>query len=455
MKLRHIPFLVTVAVAATIATPVTARVPTLDPERGVMTMAPLLDEITPAVVNISVRVRTPTQENPLLRDPFFQRFFDVPERQPERQHMSAGSGVIVDAEKGYVVTNHHVIDKAEEITVTLKDSRRFKAELVGSDPETDIALLKIEPERLQALPLADSVRLKVGDIVFAIGNPFGLGQTVTSGIVSALGRGIGMHGYEDFIQTDAPINPGNSGGALVNSKGELVGVNTAIIAPGGGNVGIGFAVPASMASSVIDQLLRHGEVRRGRIGVYIQDLTPDLAEALGLETAKGAVISQVEAGSPAERAGLQAGDVVVEVDDAPIEDAGDLRNRVGLVERGGKIAIEYIRDGKPHTLTVEVGEVITASLSGGQTSPQLAGAEFTNIPEDHPAYGNITGILVAQVARGSSAWQFGLREGDIIHAVNRQPVKSVTEFRQTVEANDRILALNVVRGNSQLFLVIR
>ena len=455
MKVRRGILLVLLAVGMTAAGPLSARVPVFDPERGVMTMAPLLDEITPAVVNVSVRARAPVQENPLLRDPFFRRFFDIPERRPERQTMSAGSGVVVDAEKGHVITNHHVIDSADEITVTLKDSRQFKAELVGSDPETDIALLKIEPDRLHALPLAASARLKVGDIVFAIGNPFGLGQTVTSGIVSALGRGIGMHGYEDFIQTDAPINPGNSGGALVNSKGELIGVNTAIIGPSGGNVGIGFAVPANMASAVMAQLLRHGEVRRGRIGVFVQDLTPDLADALGVGTEKGAVITQVESGSPAERAGLEAGDVVVEVDGDSVKDASDLRNRVGLVERGRKLTIGYFRDGRRHSATVEVGEILETSLSGDETTPQLAGARFTNIPDDHPAHGKVTGVLLAEVAPGSPAWQFGLREGDIIHAVNRQPVRTVSEFQRAVKDSDRVLALNVLRGNAQLFVVIR
>ncbi|MDX1402255.1 MAG: trypsin-like peptidase domain-containing protein, partial [Kiloniellales bacterium] len=281
------------------ASPAMATVPALDPERGVMTMAPLLEMTTPAVVNISVRSQVQGQENPLFRDPFFRRFFNLPDQQPRREAVSAGSGVIVDAAKGHVLTNHHVIDNADEITVTLKDRRSFKAELVGSDPDTDIALLKIDTGDLSELPLGDSEDLMVGDIVFAIGNPFGLGQTVTTGIVSALGRGIGMQGYEDFIQTDAPINPGNSGGALVNSKGELVGINTAIIAPGGGNVGIGFAVPTNMARAVMQQLLDHGEVRRGRIGVHIQDVTPDLAEALGLPGPHGAVVTQVEHASPA------------------------------------------------------------------------------------------------------------------------------------------------------------
>ena len=260
----------------------------LDPERGVITMAPLLERTTPAVVNISVQSREAAAENPLFRDPFFRRFFDLPEQPQARRAISAGSGVIVDARRGYVLTNHHVVRSAERITVTLKDRREFQAELVGSDPATDVALLRIPAQSLTALPFGDSDRLKVGDLVIAIGNPFGLGQTVTSGIVSALGRGgITSGNYEDFIQTDASINPGNSGGALINSKGELIGINTAILAPSGGNVGIGFAVPANMARSVMDQLLRFGQVRRGRIGVVIQDLDPEAAEALGPRRRRG------------------------------------------------------------------------------------------------------------------------------------------------------------------------
>lgn len=260
-----------------------AAAPMLDDQRGVLTIAPLLDRVTPGVVNISVTTVVAEQRNPLLDDPFFRRFFGVPSQPRERQAQSAGSGVIVDAEKGYVMTNHHVIDNAGVVSVTLKDGRKFKAELVGSDPGTDIALLKIDPDNLTQVGFGMSDRVQVGDVVIAIGNPFGIGQTVTSGIVSALGRsGLGIEGYEDFIQTDASINPGNSGGALINTKGELIGINTAIIGPSGGNVGIGFAVPSDMAKAVMEQLVRFCEVRRGRLGVVIQDLSPDISEAMGL-----------------------------------------------------------------------------------------------------------------------------------------------------------------------------
>lgn len=435
---------------------IAAEVPILDTKRGVMTMAPLLEKTTPAVVNISVTTRMPADDNPLLRDPFFRRFFDVPEGLPERKAMSAGSGVIVDADNGYVLTNHHVANGADRITVTLKDQRRLEAKLIGGDAATDIALLKVDARNLTKLPLGDSDQLKVGDLAIAIGNPFGLGQTVTSGIVSALGRsGIGTEKYEDFIQTDAPINPGNSGGALVNTKGELIGINTAIIAPGGGNVGIGFAVPSNMVRAVMDQLIRFGEVKRGRIGVVIQDVTPELAEALDLSTPRGAIVSQVEAGSPAEEAGLEPGDVIVEVEGDGIESSADLRNKVGLIERGKKLKVAYFRDGKRRTTVVRVGEARTVSLTGDEAVPKLVGARFTEIPQDHPARDELKGVYVAEVALGSPAWQLGLREGDIILAVNRKKVRTVDEFQQAARKAKGAIALDVMRGNLRLFLASR
>jgi serine protease DegQ len=317
----------------------------VDPERGVITMAPLLERVTPAVVNIAVRSRVQVQTSPMLDDPFFRRFFDVPELPRERDVLSAGSGVIVDAGQGYVLTNSHVIANAREIQVTLKDRRTYPARLIGSDPETDIALLELDAPDLAAVVLGDSDRVEVGDLVIAIGNPFGLGQTVTSGIVSALGRGgLGIEGYEDFIQTDASINPGNSGGALVNSKGELVGINTAILGPTGGNIGIGFAVPVNMARAVMAQLVAQGEVRRGRLGLVIQDLTPALADAADLDLRGGAVVTRVEPRSAAERAGLRQGDVVTEVNGLPVDDAADLRNLIGLMPVGTELDIVLYRD---------------------------------------------------------------------------------------------------------------
>jgi Do/DeqQ family serine protease len=325
---------------------------------GVETVAPVVARITPGVVGISVRGEV-REENPLLQDPMFRRFFGVPGDQPiARETEATGSGVIVDAGRGYVLTNSHVVEHANDIEVTTKDNRRFRARLIGRDSATDIAVLQIPAEHLTAVPIGDSARLQVGDFVLAVGNPFGLGQTVTSGIVSALGRsGLGIEGYEDFIQTDASINPGNSGGPLVDLQGRLVGINTAILAPGGGNVGIGFAVPINMAREVMDQLLRNGTVRRGRIGVAIQDLTPDLARALGTARTGGAVVARVEPGSPAQRAGLRPSDLVVAVDGVPISNASELRNRVGMVQIGVTVALTIERNGAQSTVQVRVAQL--------------------------------------------------------------------------------------------------
>jgi Do/DeqQ family serine protease len=325
---------------------------------GVETVAPVVARITPGVVGISVKSQV-RMENPLLQEPMFRRFFGLQGDQPiEREREATGSGVIVDAARGYVLTNGHVVEHGGDIEVTTKDNRRFRARLVGRDSGTDVAVLQIPADRLTAVPMGDSSRLQVGDFVLAIGNPFGLGQTVTSGIVSALGRsGLGIEGYEDFIQTDASINPGNSGGPLVDLEGRIVGINTAILAPGGGNVGIGFAVPINMARRVMDQLLANGVVRRGHIGVAIQDLTPDLARALGTERTAGAVVARVEPGSPAQRAGLRPSDVVVAVDGAPISNASELRNRVGMAQIGGTVMLTIERNGAESTVPVRIAQL--------------------------------------------------------------------------------------------------
>jgi Do/DeqQ family serine protease len=321
----------------------------------VPSLAPMLKNITPGVVNIAVKGRERIQ-NPLLQDPFFRRFFNVPQgQQSYAETQATGSGVIVDAAHGYVLTNAHVVANETSITVTTKDNRKFAAKLVGRDSETDVAVLKINADNLTAVPFGDSNRLQVGDFVVAIGNPFGLGQTVTSGIISALGRsGLGIEGYEDFIQTDASINPGNSGGPLVDLKGDLVGINTAILAPGGGNIGIGFAVPINMAHEVMDQLIRYGEVKRGRIGVTIQDLTPDLAQAMNTKHTNGAVIAKVEPGSPADRAGLKAGDLVVSANNVPVRSGTQLRNTIGLTRIGDDVKLTVDRGGSERGLSVRV-----------------------------------------------------------------------------------------------------
>lgn len=339
--------------AAIMWSPALAQVPDI---RGgqIPTLAPVVKETTPSVVNISVHARV-KEDNPLYRDPVFREFFDLP-KQLEKEVQATGSGVIVDAERGYVLTANHVVAQISKAQVTTKDGRKFDAKLAGRDPATDIAVLQLQGSKgnLKAIPLSDSDRIEVGDFVIAIGNPFGLGQTVTSGIVSALGRtGLGKQGYEDFIQTDASINPGNSGGALVNLKGQLIGINTAIISPGGGgNVGIGFAVPINMARRVMEQLVQYGEVRRGQIGISIRELGSDLAAKEGYQ---GALIGEVAGGSPAEKAGLQKGDVVKAVDGIPIRSAAQLRNLIGLTRLGGRVELRIERNGTVHSASVEVG----------------------------------------------------------------------------------------------------
>ena len=420
------------------------------------TLAPLLDRVTPAVVNISVTGSTQVRSNPMLEDPFFRRFFNIPQQPRAVPRQSVGSGVIVDADEGYVLTNHHVINGASEIVVTLQDRRRSEAELVGSDEGTDIALLKIDADNLSELTLGDSEAVRVGDFVLAIGNPFGLGQTVTSGIVSALGRsGINVDGYEDFIQTDASINPGNSGGALVDIDGNLIGVNTAIIAPSGGNVGIGFAVPVAMAEAVMEQLLEYGEVRRGRLGISIQDVTPELAEALDLASPEGAVITEVQPGSAADEGGLSAGDVVVAIDDQPVINSAELRNRIGLTPIGEDIEITIVRDGRRRSIDVEIGASGQLAIAAGDTFSRLQGAEFADMDPSHEHYNDARGAVVTRVDQGSPAWRNGIREGDIVLGVNRVRVQNVEQLARALERTGSTIALNVLRGNMRIFVVIQ
>ncbi len=423
-------------------------------DQSLPTLAPMLERVTPAVVNISTEGRMALRRNPLLEDPFFRHFFNIPNMPKERRIQSLSSGVVVDAGQGYVVTNHHVIEQADVIMVTLRDGQQLKAKLIGSDPETDIAVIQIPANNLTALPLANSDALRVGDFVVAIGNPFGLGQTVTSGIVSALGRsGLGIQGYENFIQTDASINPGNSGGALVNLRGELVGVNTAIIAPSGGNVGIGFAIPSNMVKQLIEQLVQHGAVKRGRLGVTVQDLTPELARAFGIEPNQGAVIAQVMPNSTAGRAGLQAGDVVVAINDKPIRGSNELRNAIGLLPVGETIKLDILRNGKPLTIKTTVGAFTPAKISGRSINPRLSGAEFREIGPGSPQYGQVEGVLVEKVDRGSPAARVGLRRNDVIIGINRQPVND-PQLLQQLAADNAPLLLNVQRGDAALFIVI-
>jgi serine protease Do/serine protease DegQ len=423
--------------------------PAVSPGGQLPTLAPVLHQVTPAVVNIAVLTRSPEEDNPLFQDPFFRRFFGVPDRP--RTQQSAGSGVIVDAGKGYVLTNHHVIKNAVAVKVILKDKREFDAKLIGSDAGTDIALLRVDPEELTAVRLGDSDQLNVGDYVLAIGNPFGIGQTVTSGIVSALGRsGLNIEGYEDFIQTDASINPGNSGGALINLRGELVGVNTAIIGPSGGNVGIGFAVPVNMARAVMNQLIKYGEVRRGWFGITAQDMTPDLAQALRTKQTEGAIINEIEPGSPAERSGLRKGDLVISINSRAVRGSGDLRNQLGLIAVGDEVQLKVLRDGKSTDIKGRIEKVPMASASEMESIPELAGAVVGNVRR-----GNVRGVLVAEVQQGSPAFYHGLRPGDVILAVNRQAVGTVRELIQALRGKDRVNLLSVLRGDFLLTIRIR
>jgi len=392
-------------------------------------LAPVLKQVTPSVVNVYTQTRVRVR-SPLLDDPIFRRFFNVPDVPRERVSQSLGSGVIVDAENGYVLTNNHVIARADEIAVGLKDGRKLEAKLIGTDPDTDLAVIQIPAGDLTALPLAKTDDLQVGDFVVAVGNPFGLGQTVTSGIVSALGR-TGLRGleYQNFIQTDASINPGNSGGALINLRGELVGINSAIFTPSGGNVGIGFAIPSSMAQYVMDQLIRFGEVRRGTLGLFVQDLTDELAGAFAMDVGRGALVAELVAGSAAEDAGIQPGDVIVRVADRQIRDAQDFYNAEGALPLGESLQIEYSREGKVHRTSLVIQEV--PKLAGAELDYRLDGALFTELGVRY-RQNNVSGVLLDELEPRSRLAREGLVEGDIITGVNRQRVRNLVEFTEAL-----------------------
>jgi Do/DeqQ family serine protease len=414
----------------------------------------MLEKATPAVVNISTVSAMRTEDHPLLRDPFFRWFFERPLERQNKRSQSLGSGVIVDARRGHVLTNHHVIEKASEIRVTLNDGRELTAELLGSDPDTDVALVQIPAENLRAIPLGDSNQLRVGDFVVAIGNPFGLSQTVTSGIVSALGRsGLGIEGYEDFIQTDASINPGNSGGPLINLRGELVGINTAILAPSGGNVGIGFAIPVNMVEAIRRQIVDHGSVHRGTFGVTLQDLTPDLASALKLAPdSQGTVVSGVKAGSAAARSGLRPGDLIVRLNDQLIRDAADMKTRLALMRVGDHVVLKIVRDGKDKHLKARIADPFENFVEGSTISRQFRGALLGEVI-DESSLGTNPGIAVGPVKEDSQAWQRGLREGDVLFQLNRSRVKTLEQLREASE--EKIYRIKLRRGKRLITLVSR
>jgi serine protease Do/serine protease DegQ len=415
----------------------------------------MVKRVSPAVVNIATRgtiKEKPGQRNPLLDDPFFRRFFDVPPdlKPRERQFQSAGSGVIVDAKNGYIITNHHVVENASEITVTLLDNRSFSAKVVGSDEGADIAVLQAKQPNLVAMALGDSSKLEVGDYVVAIGNPFGLQHTVTAGIVSALGRtGINPDGYEDFIQTDASINPGNSGGALVNLRGELVGINSAILSGSGGNIGIGFAIPVNMAKGVMEQLIKYGQVKRGVLGVNIYDVTPDVAKEFGLPAdASGALVAGVSQGSAAEHAGVKTGDIIVSINGTPMKNAAELKNSIGMLRVGDQVEIGLLRDGKSLKVTALVSERSETDVANAVDIHRgLEGADLADAPDG-------AGVLVRAVQDGSPAAQAGLRANDLVVAVGRTPVATLKVFREAAKGAS-LLLLNVKRGSAVVLIPIR
>ncbi|MEP4890103.1 MAG: DegQ family serine endoprotease [Aliiglaciecola sp.] len=416
----------------------------------VPTLAPMLEETTPAIVSIAVEG---TQVSRQRVPEMFRHFFGGSDEQvQERPFKGLGSGVIIDAKLGYVVTNNHVVDNANEITVKLTDGRELKAKKLGADAQSDIALLQIEAEDLQAVPLANSDKLRVGDFVVAIGNPFGLNQTVTSGIVSALGRsGLNIGGYEDFIQTDAAINRGNSGGALVNLRGELIGINTAIFGPNGGNVGIGFAIPSNMMKSLVDQIIEFGEVRRGLLGVIGQDVDAGLADAMNLDVNKGAFVSEVSPDSAAEKGGIESGDIITHINGLAVSSFQELRAKIGTMGAGSEVELTIMRKGKSKDIEVTLGDATGAVVAAREIHPALEGATLTN---GKTARGN-DGVVISEIQNRSPAASIGLQDGDVIVGVNRARVTTVADLRRQMDESEGVIALNVQRGKTSLYLVIR
>ena len=418
------------------------------------TLAPMLERTTPAVVNIAT-FTTVQVTNPLLADPFFRRFFNIPNNRRYRRTQAAGSGVVVDAKRGYIVTNSHVVQRADEISVTLADGRTLPATLVGSDEQVDLAVLQVAPDELSEIGFADSNELRVGDFVVAIGNPFGLSQTVTSGIVSALGRsGLGIEGYEDFIQTDASINPGNSGGALVDLRGDLIGINTAIYAPSGGNVGIGFAIPANLVRVIMDQLIEHGEVRRGYLGLSVQALNPKLAEAFDVKRRQGVVVVEVAPGSAAETAGLVSGDIITRIGDQQIAKVGDFQSQAAMIFIDDEVAMEVLRDGRNKHFKLQLGENKPKRVAGERIDPRLGGTELQNFRNIEDTAMD-AGVLVSDVSPDSLAEQFGLRAGDIIVEANRMMVGNLSDLRDGCRRSSRQILLKVYRSGEYGYVAIR
>lgn len=419
-------------------------------------LAPMLQKILPAVVNVRAQIKITdfATLQAILKQRTAQDQNAAQQPIPDTI-ISAASGIIVDAKNGYILTNAHVVADATKVIVTLGDGHHYNAKIIGVDKPSDVALLQIKAKNLTALVLSDSNKLKVGDYVAAIGNPFGLNQTVTSGIISALGRtALGIENYENFIQTDAPINPGNSGGALINMQGELIGVNTAILAPDRGSIGIGFAIPSNMAKSVMEQLIKYGDVKRGVLGVGAQDITPDLASAFKIENAKGAAVTQVLPNSPAEDAGIRVGDVITNVNGADIKNSRDVVNVVGFLRVDSKTNIKLLRNNKPMTVTVTLSDPKKRQEIIEKSNPYLYGVGLGDFATLSPVHGRVRGVLVTSVEQDSNAWQSDLRPGDVITSVNQEKINTIDELMAATLKADKMLLLNVLRGQAAVFLVI-
>jgi serine protease Do len=415
-------------------------------------LAPMLQKALPAVVNIKA------QFNNTLGDKLEKKQQQEGNNNPSDADkvLSIASGVIVDPQKGYILTNAHAVDDAQSVTVTLSDGRHFNAKLIGLDKPSDIAVLQIQAKNLTGIPMSDSNQLKVGDIVAAIGNPFGLSQSVTSGIVSALGRTtLGIENYENFIQTDAPINPGNSGGALINTEGQLVGINTAILAPDRGSIGIGFAIPSNMAKSIMQQLIEYGNVRRGALGVAAQDITPELAEAFNLSTnMKGAAVALVVPNSPAQKAGLQVGDVITSVNGAEVKNANDVVNAIAFLRVDSKATIVILRNNKSITLTTNILDPKKRKEVSEHANPFLYGVGLKNFTLLSPVHGDVKGVLIVTVDEDSNAWQSGLMQGDVITSANQIKIANIDDLQKVAGSAKHTLLVNVLRGSGAIFLVI-
>lgn len=444
--MKNITFILILFVAVTAK----ATLPVAVNGQPVPSLAPILEQVTPAVVNINTKsiqyIRSQNSE-------FYSWFYGLPNTPRERVTQSLGSGVIVDAVKGLILTNHHVVNDADDISVVLHDGRTYNATLIGSDDGTDVAVIQIEAENLTALPLADSKQLRVGDFVVAVGNPFGLGQTVTSGIVSALGRtSLSGLGYQNFIQTDASINPGNSGGALIDLNGALVGINTAIFSPSGGNVGIGFAIPSSLAERMMHQLIEYGTVRRGSLGMGVQDITERLARAFDVGQKQGVLVTSVDPDSPADRAGLHPGDIITQLNGDRINNQKQFQNYEGLIELDSQVTINYLRNDRAKQVLTLITEADRNEINGKELHPLLKGTLLSNLPVQYR--NRFQGVLIEEIERSSKAWKLGLRAGDLVTAVNKGEINSLKQLSQGVKRSNKTPLLNIYRNGRNYLLLL-